>query len=138
MEKVRRLVNDDDETIRNKINQKFFLLGGEFFFEFRILMEDIAQSENYLLNLRFADYLWKHGMQDPEWTLSIIPILVSKTAQPQQWESGADELMRFALLVYASPVVGETTREEAINIFDLLMKKYAEIANKILSELDSR
>jgi hypothetical protein len=138
LENVRKLVNDGDEEIRNKINQKFFSLSDDFFCEFRGLMEDIAQSEYHPLNYQFADYLWKHGMLDPKWTLSIIRILISKTVQNHPWESGVEELMRFTLRVYTSQSVDDAVREEAMNIFDVLMKKYAGAANNILSEWDRR
>ena len=136
LKNIRKLVNDEDEEVRNKINQKFFSLSEEFFFEFRDLMEDIAQSEYYPLNFQIGDYLWRHGMLDPKWTLLIIGILVNKTVKLQHWESGAEELMRFTLRVYMSPAVDESIRREAMNIFDVLMKKYAGIANNILLEWD--
>lgn len=136
LENIRKLVNDEDEEVRNKINQKFFSLGDEFFFELRNLMEDIAQSVYYPVNFQFADYLWRHGMMDPKWTLSIIEVLVNKTSQLQQWESGAEELMRFALRVYTSQTNDELIRREAMSVFDILMKKYAGTANNILSEWD--
>jgi hypothetical protein len=136
LENIRKLVNDEDEEVRNKINQKFFSLSDEFFFEFRGLMEDIAQSVYYPANFQFANYLWRHGIIDPKWTLSIIGILANKTVQQQQWESGAEELMRFALLVYTSQANDESIRGEAMNIFDVLMKKYAGTANNILLEWD--
>jgi hypothetical protein len=137
LENLRKLVNDEDEEIRNKINQKFYSMSGEFFFEFRDFMEEYAQSAYHPLNYQFADYLWKFGLVDTKWTLAIIRILVSKSAQPQQWEAGAEELIRFALRVYTSQT-DNAICEESMNIFDILMKQYAGTANKILAEWDRR
>ncbi len=138
LEKVRTLVNDEDENIRNKIIQPFFSLGYEFFFDFRNLMEDIALSEYYPVNLQFTEYLWKHGMQDPNWTLSVIQSLTEKTIQLQHWVAGAEELIRFSLQVFTSPIVDDSTRDAAMNIFDLLIKKYSNAANTVLAEWDRR
>ena len=138
LEKVRTLVNDEDENIRNKIIQPFFSLGYEFFFDFCNLMEDIALSEYYPVNLQFTEYLWKHGMQDPNWTLSVIQSLTEKTIQLQHWVAGAEELIRFSLQVFTSPIVDDSTRDAAMNIFDLLIKKYSNAANTVLAEWDRR
>ena len=138
LENIRSLANDEDEEVRNKIVQKFFSLSDEFFFYFRGLMEDIAESPKYSLNLQFTEYLWKHGMLDPNWTLGIIRTLINKPVLKQTWESGAEELIRFVLRVYTSPTADDATHEEAMNIFDNLMKKYANVANTVLSEWDRR
>jgi hypothetical protein len=138
LEKIRVLVNDEDEEVRNKIKQLFFGLSDQFFFEIRGLMEDITHSDYYPLSHQFAEYLWNCGMLDPAWTLSMIRSLVTKTVRLQRWESGAEELMRFALRVYTSPVVDAAIRYEAMNTFDVLMMKYADTAHSILLEWDRR
>jgi len=90
------------------------------------------------LNFQIADYLWKFGMLDSKWTLTIIRDFISKSNKPQLWESGVEQLMRFVLRVYTSPSIDNAIREESMNIFDMLTKRYAEVANRILSEWDRR
>lgn len=137
-EKLKNLINDDDEEICKKIDNIFFHLHEGLFFELKSLVGELALSKQHPMSYALADYLWNHGMLDPAWTLDIIKKMIGKSTQPQEWAAGAEEMMRFVLRVYTSQVSENTLREEAINIFDLLMKKYAGTANKILSEWDRR
>src|SRR4030095_5517104 len=95
----------------------------------RGFMEDFTLAERHPLDHQFAKYLWGHGMLDPQWTLSIVQTVLSKPAQPDQWASGVEELMRFTLRICTSQAVAESTRNEAMNTFDTLMKQFAGAAN---------
>ena len=137
-EKLINLISEDDEEICRKIDNIFFHLQDGLFFELKNLVDELALSKKHPMSYALADFLWNHGMLDPAWTLDIIKKMIGKSTQPQEWAAGAEEMMRFVLRVYTSQVSENTLREEAINIFDLLMKKYAGTANKILSEWDRR
>ena len=80
--KVCQLINDEDSGVQEKINYKFYTMGSEHFFELRDFMEEYALAEHHPLNYRFAEYLWEHGMQDSNWSLTIVQTLLHKKEQP--------------------------------------------------------
>lgn len=137
-EKVCKLIDDEDKGVRAEINQIFYGLAGNHFFELRDFLEEYALAENHPLDHQIAEYLWTNGMQDPSWSLTIVQTLLQKGEQPDQWDSGIEELMRLILRIYTSPTVAYVTKDEALDTFDLLMQRYAGTANKILSEWDRR
>ena len=137
-EKTCQLIDDPDEAVRQQIEHKFYAIKGEHFFSLRKFMEEYALASLHPLEHKFAEYLWEHGMKDSSWTLTIIQALLNKTAQPNQWQSGMEELMRLVLRIYMSPLEDEAVREEALDTFDLLMEQYGGIATKILSQWDRR
>ncbi len=135
--KVCQLIDDEDKSVREKIDNRFVMIS-EHFFELRDFMEEFVLAEHHPLEHPFAEYLWEHGMQDPDWSLTIIQTLLHKKEQPDQWRSGIEELMRLVLQIYTSPTVNDATKDEAMDTFDLLMQQYAGTANNILSEWDRR
>ncbi|MEZ4593906.1 MAG: ATP-binding protein [Chloroflexota bacterium] len=136
--KVCQLIDDEDKRVREKIDHKFFAMTEVHFFELRDFIEEYALAENHLIEHQFAEYLWEHGMLDPNWSLTIVQTLLDKKEQQDRWRSGMEELMRLVLRIYTSPLVDDATKDEAMDTFDLLMQKYGGTANQILSEWDRR
>lgn len=88
----------------------------------------------------FARFLWKYGFVEPEWTLSVIEIILNnalfRTEQVQL--SGGEELIRAILRVYTDPMVDNTLRGRAMDSFDRLMERFTRQAQIILWEWDRR
>lgn len=136
LEKIRYLLNDEDQKIKDEIAHIFLSLDETHFFEFRSFIDDFALSKNHPLTHPFAEYIWKFGMLDPSWALTAIEGAVNKSKPLDWWTSGIEETIRFTLRVYTLQAIEKPTRNKALDIFDLIMKQNANIANKVLNEWD--
>ncbi|HEX2958544.1 MAG TPA: ATP-binding protein [Chitinispirillaceae bacterium] len=138
LEKVLYLLDDESHKIKDEIEHIFLSLNESHFFELRRFMDDYALSENHPLTHPFAEYIWKFGMLDPSWSLTIVEKAIDKSKPTNSWRSGVEEITRFTLRVYTSQTIEKTLREKALDIFDLIMKQNASTANKVLDEWDRR
>lgn len=138
MEKVIILLDDPDTEILKQIDQVFFNLGENRFFELRPFMELYVLSNCGKERSRFSNYLWEHGMLNPEWSLEMIQMLFAAEYPPNTYWSDIDKLMRLVLRIYTSPVVNTQTKLLALDMFDELMAKFSAKANQLLDEWDRR
>lgn len=136
--KVCQLIDDENRDVREKIRHEIYEMQGKHFFERRRFMEEYALSELHPLDHQFSEYLWEHGMQDPEWSLVIVQSLLQKEEYADEWRPGIEELLRLLLRIYTSPAVNDATKQEAWDTFDLQMPRSVGAANKVLAEWDSR
>ena len=135
---TKRLINDDDENVRNTIDHVFFSVDEKLFYELQGFVDDYALSEQHPLDHQFAKFLWEYGMLDPEWALAVIDVVLNKTTQPEPWNPGVEELMRMVLRIYTSSSIQEQTKETAMDVFDVLTKNFSGTASKVLLEWDRR
>jgi hypothetical protein len=138
LEKIRYLLNDENQKIKDEIAYIFLGLNETHFFELRNFINDFALSNNHPLTHSFSEYIWKFGMQDPAWSLTTIEGAVSKSKPANWWTSGIEEITRLTLRIYTSQAIENSIRKKALDIFDLIMKQNANIANKVLNEWDRR
>ena len=139
VEKALILVKEDNETIHDEIGHIFFSLKSKHIFSLRDFIEAYARYTRKV-NHKFGEYLLHYGVLDPKWTLSVIKITLNNNNIVDQtpWLSGAEEFIRLVMRIYLDPTIDAETRREAMDIFDLLMEKYAGFAQKVLAEWDQR
>ena len=117
----------------------FFSLRAEHFFAMREFIEAFACSAGNYEHV-FAECLWKHGLLDSAWTLSVVRAILDNSRQENnRFElQGIENLIRLVLRIYTDPTAQEDLCEEAMDTFDMLMERYSGYAQKVLSEWDQR
>lgn len=141
VQELNKLLNDEDADVQRLVSGVFNFLGGDHIFIRREFIQAYAASRSLHVGMRrFAEYLWEHGLLDPSWTLSVIDIILNNEHQAEEspWVTGGEELIRLVLRIYADPTADDTMREQAMNVFDRLMERYAGQAQKVLAEWDRR
>jgi hypothetical protein len=139
VEKILFLLRESDDTIHDEIGHIFFSLKSEHIFSRGDFIEAYARYTRKM-NHQFGEYLLNYGLLDPIWTLYVIKITLNNKNIVDQtpWLSGAEEFIRLVMRIYLDPTIDAETRKEAMDIFDLLMEKYAGFAQKVLAEWDQR
>ena len=139
MENVIQLLTDDDQQVRQNISHVFSGLKSRHFFSLRPFLDAFAASSGTLEDM-FTEYLWEHGLLDPDWTLSTVKTIINTVQQQpaQKWRSEAEGLIRLVLRIHTEPTSDENLQKEAMDVFDSLMEHYSRYALKILSEWDQR
>lgn len=120
----------------------FQRLGDAHVTTLRTFIETYAGSHAVHTRTRaFAEFLWKHGVIDPEWTISVIQVFLNNRTQPldgSQFMGGAEALIRTVLRVYTDPTIDDPLRQQSMDLFDQLMEYYTPYAQIALSEWDRR
>ncbi len=136
-----RLINDDDDQVRQLTSGMFAKMSDAHIFTLRPLLEAFASSVSLEKGWhQFSEYLWNHAAIDPEWALRIVDLVLKNPNRPTDFRQFAagEELIRLVLRVYNDPLSNEERRRSAMDLFDQLMERYAFEANRILSEWDRR
>lgn len=135
-EYIVRLIDDEDEKVRNYINGVFHSLKAEHIFSLRPFVEAYSKS-SYALTHYYAEFLLDHGLLDPHWSLQIIRTTLENKRLSEQWHSGIEELIRLVLKIYVDPTA-KVLQNSAMDVFDMLMEKYSNFANRVLDEWDHK
>ena len=134
-----RLLDDEDEQVRNQVVGFFGELRGDHLLTLRDFLKAFASSRSLHHGLRkLADFLLENGLLDAETTLSLVEKAIENGLEPgpkQRYFDG-EGLIRAVLRIYSDPVADERTRTRAMNVFDALMDRYAAWANNLLEEWD--
>jgi hypothetical protein len=132
---VSELLSDEDDEIRGAIDRAFTDFDGSFVFSKRNLIEKYARSRN-VIELSYAEFMLNYGMLDPKWAINIIGSQIRNSELATSgWHSGIDELVRLVLKIYTN-AADDGLREEAMDIFDQLLKRFSRYVHKALSEWD--
>ena len=129
------LITDTDDQVRNHIDSIFHNLNGEHLLELRKFVEAYVRSSKQLHPF-FAEFLLAYGLLEPAWSLNIVRQTINNMEPKKQWHTGVEELIRLVLKIYMDPLSDETLRENAMDVFDILMERYSGYTLKILSEWD--
>lgn len=129
-----RLLDDTDETVRSYIDDVFRSLKGEHIIMLKSFIEAYS-IKSKRLNHYFSEFLLDHGLIDPKWTLQIVKTWVIGMELSAYWHSGIEELIRLVLKIYTDPT-SKNIQGNAMDVFDLLIEKYSNYANKVLEEWD--
>lgn len=135
-QKLITLIDDEDEQVREYINRTFYGLNGEHLISLHDFIEIYAGSKWHGFDHQFTEFLWKHGLLDPVWTLSIVETILYKTPPQGQWWWGIEELIRLVLRIYTTPTSSETLKGRAMDVFDILTQRHSIQTKKILAEFD--
>jgi hypothetical protein len=136
-----RLLDDDDEKVRQFVGGTFSHLRDDHIYTLRPLLEAFASSRSLEQGWEeFTEFLWNHAALDPEWALRVVSFVLQNPHQPTGWRQfdAGEELIRLILRVYTDPISTAQMRRTAMDLFDQLMQRYAFEAHKILSEWDRR
>ncbi len=142
---LQRLLDDEDEEVRRFINGVFNRLPDEQFIKLREFIEAFAASQSIAGETQwFTDFLWKHGMLDPAFSLSVVETILQRgdestaTNPSYRFHGGGEKLVRLVLGIYTDPAADEELRNRAMNAFDQLMNMYWGQALTVLAEWDRR
>lgn len=139
IQKLYELLNEEDKQVQDIIGRVFYSFHEEHFFVLRDFIESYARlskSENH----KFTEYLLDFGLLDPEWTLSVVKMVLDNRNFLEQspWATGIEEIIRLVLKIYTFPAVDEPLRKSSMDLFDILMEKSPGFSQKVLSEWDQR
>jgi hypothetical protein len=139
LEKLTRLLNENDDQIQNSIGRVFYSLQEEHISSLRQFIEIYAQHSKQA-NHKFAEYLLEFGPLDPEWALSIIQTILNNSffVNHSPRSVGIENIIRLVLRIYTDPTISDETRKTSMDMFDILMKKNPGFSQKVLSEWDQR
>lgn len=139
IQKLYELLKEEDKQIQDSIGRVFYSFHEEHFFVLRDFIETYAilsKSENH----KFTEYLLDFGLLDPEWTLSVVKIVLDNKNFFDQfpWATGIEKIIRLVLKIYTFPTVDEQLRKTSMDLFDILMERSPGFSQKVLSEWDQR
>lgn len=136
---LQRLLDDEDNNVRDTIDNLFHSLTAQHFRSLRAFIEAYASSKSHLLGHFFAEFMLMYGLQDPEWSLLIVEMMLGKEPPPDMWRKllGIEEATRFVLQVYMKST-DESLKSRAMDVFDQLTDRYEGYTNKVLKEFDDR
>jgi hypothetical protein len=141
-QQLNQLLNDTDQQVKQTISGMFQRLGDVHVTTLRTFIETyVASPAAHTRTRAFAEFLWEHGVVDPEWTISVIQIFLNNRTEPlevSQFMGGAEALIRTVLWAYTDPTIDDTLRQQSMNLFDQLMEYYTPYAQNALSEWDRR
>jgi hypothetical protein len=139
IQKLGELLKEEDKQIHETIGRVFYSFHEEHFFALREFIEKYGKLSKST-NRKFSAYLQEVGLLDPEWTLSMVKIVLENTDLFDQspWASGLEEINRLVLRIYMFPAINEHLRKISMDLFDILMEKSPGISQKVLSEWDQR
>lgn len=144
-----RLLDDEDEEVRRFVNGVFHRLPDEQFITLHHFIEAYAASRSLSGEIHsFTEFLWKHGLLDPVFSLSIVETVLQKDsasttsasakASSYRFSGSGEELVRLVLGVYTYPIADKILRKRAMDIFDQLMNVFTGQALMVLDEWDRR
>jgi len=139
IQKLHELLKEEDKQIQDSIGRVFYSFHEEHFFTLRGFIETYARlskSQNH----KFTEYLLDFGLIDPEWTLSVITIVLDNRNFLDQspWATGIEGIIRLVLKIYTFPAINDHLRKTSMDVFDILMEKSPGFSQKVLSEWDQR
>jgi hypothetical protein len=138
---LRRLFDDPDADVRRQAAWMTHKLRPEHAVTRQEFLRAFAASHAARSGAHdFAEYLWEHGMLDPEWALSVVETLLANQHADDEHRGfgGGDDLVRLVLRIYTDHGGSAALRERAMTVFDGLMERFAGSALTALSEWDRR
>ena len=117
----------------------FFHLRGDHLLTLHNFLKSYASSRSLHAGMYyFAEFLWEHGLLDPQITLRIIAVIAENSYETEESRrsDGGEKLIRMVLRIYADPSTRDATRRDAMDVFDRLMERYSTQGNQILEEWD--
>ncbi len=135
---LHRLVSDADREVRRQVGGMFGSLRDDHITTLRALIESFAISPALHDDTgQFAEFLWQHGMVDPDWALAVVEAALQNersTGDAARFRDG-EELIRLVLRIYVDPT-SDHLRERAMDAFDALMARFTGDALRALEDWD--
>jgi hypothetical protein len=127
--------------VRRKAGDAIRTLRGEHFLPLRDFLVQYAASQTVKSETReLAEYLLEHGILDPDWTLSMVDIILGNIADTGEafGLGGSKQLIRLVVRIYNDPTADDEIRWRSMNLFDRLMEQFAGAAHRVLAEWDRK
>ena len=134
-----RFLDDEDDKVRDFAADAFHHTWGTRSPGLRELIEAFAGSRAlHAGSHEFSKYLLRYGLEDPEWTLSVLQKVLDNPHDEEPYSPGGDKLVRLVLRLYTDPTADGALRTHAMDIFDGLMERYTFEAQRALEDWDRR
>ncbi len=132
------MLGDSDEQVKRKMSRVFYNADESQFYDLQNFTEHYAKSKFSDDSERdLAEFLWKHGTLEPEWSLSIIKTILKNRKADNKFSRDGEFYIRLVLQIYKMPYVSPEIRTQVLDLFDELMRFFTGDAFRILNELDS-
>lgn len=139
MRQLSEFLDDEDDRVRDFAADAFRYVGGTNTPGMRRFVETFAASR--ALNSgseEFSEYLLEHGLEDPEWALSVLQVVLDNTHDEEPYSRAGGKLVKLVLRLYTDPTANQQLHTRAMDIFDGLMKRHTYEAQTALEEWDRR
>jgi hypothetical protein len=135
-----RFLDDEDERVRDAVSEAFDHAHGTFAPVLREFVESFAASRALHDGAReFAEYLWRHGPEYPNWSLSVLETALDNAPEEGSLRTHAgDRLVKLVLRIYTDQTADDALRSRAMDVFDRLMERHTYEAQRALAEWDRR
>lgn len=134
-----RFLDDEDDRVRDFAAGAFHHTWGTRSPGLREFVEAFAGSRAlHAGSHEFSEYLLRHGLDDPDWALSVLQTALDNPHDEDPYSPGGDKFVRLVLRIYTDPTADEMLRTHAMDIFDDLMERYTFEAQRALEEWDRR
>ena len=132
------MLGDSDEQVKRTMSRVFYNAEESQFYDLQNFVELYAESKFSDDTERdLAEFLWKYGILEPEWSLSIIKTILKNKKNDNQFSRDGEFYVRLVLQIYKVPFVSRETRRQALDLFDDLMRHFTYDASRVLNEWDS-
>jgi hypothetical protein len=133
-----RLIDDEDEKVRQDADSFVPRLREDHVFSLRDFLAGFASSRTAQESpYQFAEFLWKHGLLDPEWALRTVEAILDNPHPAGRADGGGGEqLVRLVIRIYTDPTSDGVRRQNAMDLFDRLMERASGYAWRALEEWD--
>lgn len=138
--RLRRLLNDEDKSVRQEVAWFVHRLNEEHVSALGPFLAEFAGSRCYRQSpYRFGEYLWENGPLDPVWALGVVETILDNPHPTEQHADprGGEELVRLVLRVYTDPM-STALRARSMDAFERLMEIHSGYAWRALEEWDRR
>lgn len=133
------MLGDADEQVKRKMSRVFYNADDSQLGDLQTFIELYAASKfDDDAERDLAEFLWKYGNLEPEWSLSVIETILKNRKTDNQFSRDGEFYVRLVLQIYKMPFVSAVTRHQALDLFDELMRHFTYDASRILNEWDSR
>jgi hypothetical protein len=138
IKKLIDLLDEEDKQIHDTIARVFYSIQPSQFSSIKDFINIYAQKTRSN-DHKFSEYLLNVGLIDPKWTLEIIRHYINNSQLDQSYlQIGFEDIIRLLLRIYMDPTADKETKKTSMDLFDILVEKFPEFSQKILSEWDKR
>lgn len=139
LENLTKLLNDSDKEVRRIIARVFMKLDDESLQKAKDFINAYSKTDISIEGEHtLTEFLWEYGTIEPEWSLSVVNILLANyyNQQTPSYNRGGEPLIRLILRIYADSTLPQNTRESSLDTFDNLMENFPGDTSRVLNEWD--
>jgi hypothetical protein len=139
LESLTTLLGDTDKEVKRRMCRVFYNADESQLNDLQPFIERYAESKiSDEADRELAEFLWKHGSFEPNWSLSIVETILKHRKTDNPIARDGEFYVRLVLQIYKMPFISDETRRRSLDLFDQLMRHFTGDAFRVLNEWDTR